>query len=399
MKILVVPDSLWGDLSGHRSAKYLIKAFSALNINIAVYASIINLTNKQNNEIKKHNCKFYPKLEYKYTQQIFNKNAYQEFQNVVNDFKPDYVFYFGTIKNKITIDYCLKNKIKYFYLPLTNEYYCIKHYAGLKNAPCYQCLHGSLIAPILNKCKPSNDYNFLKYVKDKTIELKSHKRIVNATKILGYSQNQLDTLIEYGVNKDKTVKLPIFFNPETSNGIKPKKGEKFLITGQFLSEKGLNLIPEMIKKTTKVKFKAIIGKNISDQIIKNYNLEIFVNDGRLEIIDYLETHELFLKELSVAKGVLIPSYYPTTGEFTMVESLMFSKPVVVFNSGIHKEVFVNRKNGMVSNVNNLDHYFNNIQELNNDDDLLKTVSSGAKELFNELTSFDRFKNDVKKLFN
>ena len=65
------------------------------------------------------------------------RKAYEEFGNVINDFNPDFVFYVGTIKNKISINFCIKNKIKYLYLPLTNEYYCIKHYAGVENKPCY----------------------------------------------------------------------------------------------------------------------------------------------------------------------------------------------------------------------------------------------------------------------
>ena len=127
MKILFVPDALWGDLSGHRSAKYLIKALFSVKINVAVYTTKINYTKKQHKEIKKYNCNFYPKIEYNYTQQIFRKKADKEFESVINDYNPDFVFYFGTIKNKISIDFCIKNNIKYLYLPLTNEYYCIKH--------------------------------------------------------------------------------------------------------------------------------------------------------------------------------------------------------------------------------------------------------------------------------
>lgn len=396
MKVLFVPDSLWGERSGHRSSKYLIKAFSNANINIAVYASNLDYTAEQHDEIKKYNCQYYPKSEYDYTQQLFRRKADEEFRNVIKIFNPDLVFYVGTIKNKISINFCIKKKIKYLYLPLTNEYYCIKHYAGVENKPCYKCLNGSLTSPIFNKCIPK-DSGILKYIKDKTIEGLSKKRIINAYRVVGYSNNQLDTLIEFGVKKEKTMKLPIFFDPNSADGIKIQKGDRFLITGQFMSEKGLHLMPLLLKQTKGVKYKAIISKHIRDKIIKNYNLREYIKNGSLEIIDFLETHELFLEELAKSKGVLIPSFYPTTGEFTMIESLMLGKPVVVFDSGIHKEIFVNKKNGMIAKIGDLDGYFKKIEQLNNDEKLCEIVSLGAKKLFKELTSFGNFKSQIKKL--
>ena len=81
----------------------------------------------------------------------------------------------------------------------------------------------------------------------------------------------------------------------------------------------------------------------------------------------------------------------------MIESLMLGKPVVVFDSGIHKEIFVNKKNGMIAKIGDLDGYFKKIEQLNNDEKLCEIVSLGAKKLFKELTSFGNFKNQIKKL--
>ena len=112
MRILFVPDGLWGELSGHRSAKYLIKAFNLINVSIAVYASKKDYTDLQHKEIRKNNCLYFPKSNYDYTQQFFRKNTYREFEDIVKEYKPDLVFYLGTIKNKISIDYCIKHNIK-----------------------------------------------------------------------------------------------------------------------------------------------------------------------------------------------------------------------------------------------------------------------------------------------
>ena len=393
MKILFVPDSLWGDSSGNRSSKYLIKAFASVGIEIATYAPIQDYTEEQHQRIKKYSNNFYHKQAYNYTQQIFRQEADNEFEFVIKDFNPDFVFYVGTIKNKISIDYCIKHKIKYLYLNLTTEFYCVNTFAGTEAGSCYGCLNGSLIAPLIKKCLPA-DYNFISYVKDKTIEAISKKRILNAYKIVGYSDEQLNLLERFGIDRSKTLKLPIFFDPNSANGIETSTGDYFLIFGQFLTAKGFHLIPEIIKKTQDVKFKAIIKKSISKAFITDNNLEIYIENGTLEIIDFLPTHDMLLNEVAHSKGVLIPSYYPTTGEFTLVESLMLSKPVIVFDVGIHREIFTNEINGMIARVGDLHDYCKKIEELNTNTELYLRVSKGARYLFEELTSLKRFRNEI-----
>ena len=43
-RILFVPDSIWGDLSGHRSSKHLTKAFKQLGLTVGVYAPMENFS-------------------------------------------------------------------------------------------------------------------------------------------------------------------------------------------------------------------------------------------------------------------------------------------------------------------------------------------------------------------
>ena len=394
MKILFVPDSLWGASSGHRSSQYLIEAFSSIGVDIAVYTSMLNCT-KEQYDIVKNFCKIFSKTEYSYRQQIFRQKVYREFELVVNEYKPDYIFYVGTIKNKVSIDFCIKNNIKYLYLPLTTEYYCVKTFAGLENGPCYGCLQGSLISPFLKKCLPS-DYKLIDYAKDKAIEIISRRRVITAHKVVGYSNDQLNVLECFGVNRGQTLRLPTFFDPNSDDDIETSVGEKFIIFGQFLTAKGWHIVPEIIKKTKGVKFKAIIKESDFNQFVKGNNLESYVKSGTLEVVDFLKTHRLLLNEIAHSKGVLIPSYYPTTGEFSMIEALMFSKPVVVFDSGIHREIFINKKNGMIAKVGDLKGYCEKIEEINDNEKLYRKVSSGARDLFEKLTSLEDFKSKIFK---
>jgi len=393
MKVLFVPDSLWGSLSGHRSSQYLIKAFSSANIEMGVYAPTANMSEDQYELLKHLNCKYYPRSEYNYKQQLFRQQIDQEFELIINDFKPDYVLYVGTIKNKVSIDYCIKNKIKYLYLPLTTEFYCINTFAGVETGPCYDCLKGSFTAPLVKKCLPSN-YSMINFLKDKAIESLSRKRIINAYKVIGYSHDQLSVLECFGVDRAKTIKLPVFFDPNSASGIRTEVGERFLILGQFLTAKGWHLIPDIIKNTNGAKFKAIIPEDIADKFVRDNDLGFQIESGALKIIDYLDTHESLLQEVAKSRGVLIPSYYPTTGEFTMMEALMLRKPVVVFDSGIHREIFMDGKNGMMVKTGDLQGYCARIEALNNNKILYDSIASGAGQLFSELTCFQTFQREI-----
>tara|TARA_B110001469_G_C9484254_1_gene242622 strand:- start:36 stop:743 length:708 start_codon:yes stop_codon:yes gene_type:complete len=231
-------------------------------------------------------------------------------------------------------------------------------------------------------------------MKDKTIEALSKKRILNAHKVVGYSDEQLNLLERFGIDRLKTLKLPVFFDPNSGDDINTSVGDYFLIFGQFLTAKGFHLVPDIIKTTRGVKFKAIVKKSISEAFVRDNDLELFLENGTLEIIDFLPTHDMLLNEVAHSKGVLIPSYYPTTGEFTMIESLMLCKPVVVFDVGIHREIFIDKENGMIAKVGDLDGYCQKIEELNSNLELHRKVSMGARQLFEELTSLDRFRNEV-----
>ena len=103
-------------------------------------------------------------------------------------------------------------------------------------------------------------------------------------------------------------------------------------------------------------------KKALEFINKNGLLEYY-NLGLIDVITYLENHTDFIKLIARSKGVLVPSYYDTTGEFYLLESLGLGKPVVLFNVGIHSEIIKHKVNGMISNVGDLDTFHENIQQI------------------------------------
>ena len=94
----------------------------------------------------------------------------------------------------------------------------------------------------------------------------------------------------------------------------------------------------------------------------------------------------------------MPSYYPTTGEFVLLESLGMGKPVIAFDSGVHREILKHKKNAMVSSIGNLDNYASNIIEVSNNKDLRSSLSKGALLLYSSLTSVDNLKKNTPFFF-
>ena len=150
--ILVVPDSLFGDDSGDRSTKFLLKTLTSYGLNVSVFAENQNYDSDTSNFLKENNIKFFLKKTYRARNQFFNYFENKSFNDVLNKSKANYVLYFGTIANKPSTKILIKSKIPYYYLPLTTEYYCLKDFAALENGPCFKCIKGNYINAYKNNC-------------------------------------------------------------------------------------------------------------------------------------------------------------------------------------------------------------------------------------------------------
>ena len=398
-KILVIPDSIWGSESGHRSTQFLLKELSKIDLKVAVFSSANGINQSNYNFLENNNISFFSKKPYRFFDQIFNHFALKEFKKVLKSFNPDHVMYFGAINNKVFTEYLKKIKISYSYLPLTTEYYCLKDFAGLEEGTCYKCINGNYFHALKNKCLP-NKRQHITLIKKSIERIKSKKRILNADRIIAYSNSQLDVLKKYGANTKNAIKTPIFFNAEHLNEITSIKGDYFVVIGQCTTAKGWHHIPDVIRKTKNVKFKLIIYKHeTADNFIKKYKIGDLVKKGAVEIVSALEKHSDVLRVIANSRAVIVPSIYPTTGEFSLLESLGLSKPVIVFDAGIHKEIFIDKHNALISRIGDTNKMSNDISQLSKDDMLWQSLSLEGKKTFDELINFKDFKKSFINIFN
>ena len=147
-----------------------------------------------------------------------------------------------------------------------------------------------------------------------------------------------------------------------------------------------------------IKFKLIIYKeDIAKAFIERYKIQDLISAGSVEVVSGLENHSDVLDVIANSRGVLITSVYPSTGEFSLLESLGLSKPVIVFDAGIHKEIFKDKENALISEVGDIEKFSNDIKNLYSDDILWDKLSIGSKNVFNQLTNFDNFNDTLEEI--
>ena len=402
-RVLVVPDSIWGNDSGHRSTQFLVKTLKNEGFEVGVFAEDKPSYSSQRdlflNEVGIH---FFNKKPYRLADQFlfYKKKAINEFKKLLADFEPDLVFYFGTIGNKISIDYLNSNDtdIPYVYLPLTNEFWCLKSFAGLKNGECYKCMNQNFIHAFMNRCLDTN--NPIPYVKGIVERISSKNRFLNSKAVLGYSKSQIDTFKMYGLSDNKAASTNIFFEAKSLEGITSNKGDYYLVSGQLTDAKGWHLIPKLLELSSlnSLKFKFIIYNSITaNDFIRKNNLYKYIDTGKLEVISGLKSHKDVLTLVANSLAVIIPSNYPSTGEFALLEAMGLGKPIVAFNVGAHKDFLINKNNSLVSAALDVNNMTKDLEMLYEDVDLWERLSKNSRLTFNKITSFDGKQSIIKSL--
>lgn len=402
-RILVIPDSIWGNDSGHRSTQFLAKTLKKQGHHVGLFAEDVpGFSSQKEKFLQSEGIDYFIKEPYRFFDQFFpkKKKVIEEFKELIELFRPDLVFYFGTISNKVSIDYLNSERsdLPYIYLPLTNEFWCLKNFAGLKNGECFKCMNQNFTHAFINRCLDTN--NPVPYMKGIIEKVLSRKRFLKASALLGYSKSQRKTFKMYGLDDIKAKSSNIFFEPAGLDGIASSKGNYFLISGQISEAKGSHFVPQLIHSnaTTNLKFKMIIyNENVAKKFIETNNLNEYINSGKLEVISGLDSHKDVLSYVANSLAVIITSNYPSTGEFALLEAMGLQKPVLAFDVGAHKDFLVDGENALVSPMSDLDKMIKDMHLLIEDPSLWKKLSSNARTTFEQVTYFDQNDSVIKSL--
>jgi glycosyltransferase involved in cell wall biosynthesis len=396
-KILIHPDLFYSGHSGAIAARESARQLDKLGYEIGVFTH-----DPENKEIA--NYKYYSRIPYKGTSNLFSSNYKKSFEAIIKDFKPDYVFFIGLILTTpvVYIDLCKQLGIKTAFLLLENDIFCARLHAGLGTNSCTLCLDGSNFHALKNNCMEKQNRPYLYFLNYQLQQKLFLPRMRKIDFVLGSSDEQLDFYHRLGINKTNIFKIPLFFDQNRVRNINVPVEPYFVIIAQFRHEKGIHLISKIldnIKDGVKVKALFYNDEDATKFLEKYPENNRHIDNNKLEVLPNVTMTTGAVELIAGSKGVINPSIWPTTTEFVLLEVLGMSKPIITFDVGIHKEIIENRINGICVKAGDFKAMGDEINNLFYDSELVAKIGVQAKLLYHQLTDEKSFSGIFKKIFS
>lgn len=377
MKILIILDSLNGNDSGDRSGMHLIDCLVSFGYKVGVYVEGYDQITYLNDKVT-----IFPKKPYRFLNNFYNQP--KEFKALIDSFNPNLAMIFGSVCNKLEAFHLIKSEVPYIYHPLTTEFYCIKNFAGRNGLECHSCIKGNFFPSIKYQC---GDFNFFKRLKFIFEKIKFRKVIFGASAVFSHSKSFTKLLEDFGIPGKKIFQIPIFFPKKHLQNIVTGNQHYYVLIGQQTEAKGFQHWSSIIKKTPGANFKVVIyNKKKAHQFIHDNGLVQETTSGRVQVISELHNHTDVLNLIANAEGVIITSSYPSTGEFSFLESIGLGKPVFLFDVGVHKDIIRHGINSFIFPQNDIDQLCHALNKFcNTEKDDLNEINIQSHILFQDLT--------------
>ncbi len=389
-RILLIPDEINGINSGGQSVRATLKYLIELGYSVAVYSK--DATTNVHPDVRSAAALYVIPTKLRWYEHFYAPVLVPHFVNILNSFKPAYIFFCGSIQKPAVLSSVARGRgIKTVFLFYINDYYCHRVYAGLASGPCFKCLGSNSLPALRNDCVKRKDFH--KFITRWLVKFRLGIEIRKAHKVLCYGNDQVNLYQNFGVPTDRIAVVGFQFDPSDLQDIPINDEGYFAITGQPIMQKGWHLLVEILQNLkTGIKLKVSMkDEDTARHIISLYGLSCFVEAGVIEIITGLSDRSDYLKFIASARGILLPTYYPTTGEFVLQEAMFLGKPIHVFDVGVHRDVLTDRKNAMVSPVGDISDYSKKIDEINCSEELRNRICVGAKRSAKAFYSLERRK--------
>lgn len=391
-RVLFIPDLYEGMGSGAIVTQVLVSFFKECGFSIAVMSSEFSEKKHVDNVI----C--YPCRSFCGAANILSKEYLTAFRAILDEFQPTHLFFDGSITNKplCYLEEGLKRKLDISVFIFMQDFFCSKYYANNNNAPCIKCLENGFLSAFSSDCNVRN-IGYIKLVERCRIRYKLRKILSKVNHVGTSTDEQLGFYSKFGIPNDITFKLPLPFDDSKLNNLETSRGNYIVGIAQNRIEKGFHFIPEILKHT---KSKIVLAYYNEKELQLNTNnpkLKPFVDSGQLSMV--VASWKTGLGNLIAnSNGVIIPTIWPTTTEFGWLEALALGKPTITFNIGVHKELMINRYNGLTSPLGDFKAMGDNIDYLSSiDDKKYNILVDNVNALYKRLTDWSSWRLFINKL--
>lgn len=379
ISIVVIPDFINGNQSGAHSARATVKYLRDLGYRVAVYSKDV----VEDSGIEDEAVKLYKiPTKMSWYEFLYSPRLVKSFNQILIKEKPSYVLFVGSMQKPSVLGAAARKMgIKTTFLFYINDYYCHKTYAGSRTGPCSACINNPISAAFTHKCR--SPLEILHHIKACLVKFLLAQELMQAYKVLNYGENQRAIAKEFGIKEENLATIGFQFDPATIQVHDETINDKgyFAIAGTASIERGWHLLTEIFSKLeSDAKFKiSFLNRSLAKKAIEKFDIQRFIDVGRVDIL-IGERREDYLEFLASSRGVLIPSYYSTTGEFVLQEALYLGKPLHVFSVGVHTDIFIDQDNALVSMIGDIDDYAGKIDLIQSQKELRETIGLNAKEL-------------------
>lgn len=389
-RVLIIPDAYWGLDSGAVAARNAANVWLDIGCEVGVYA-----TGKPQPGVVNDKILVFDRPPYRGTNHLFGGDRLAAFEKLLDSYRPSHVFFLGSAISKPTPFFCAcrRRGIRTIGFWWIQDFFCSNGYACLPNGPCQLCIDGNYLHSFLNRCSYREDFNPVRSLVHAVSLRKLKKELLSCDIMMGSSQDQLALFERYGIDRRSLIHCPLFFDSQRLYGLESKKGDYFVYFGHPRMEKGGHLLKEVMLKCPDAQL--VMPFNTPEMAAKAVaacELTELVESGRIVIRTGITWLTGVGKIVAESRGVLIPSIWPTTTEYVLLESIGLGKPVAAFDVGVHKDLIRSGENGLLAPLGDCDGLARNLSRLAADDLLYAKLSAGSLQLYAEMSDPDRFRN-------
>ena len=402
VRVLVVPDAYYTFHSGAKACRKLCFYLKQLSEKVGVFASGV----KENGVNLDPEVEIYSRTPFSGYQHVINKKISKEFAKVLEIFKPTHVIFLGGVYNKPSVLYrqCDERNIKRVFIIWNQDFYCQNFYACLENGPCRKCLVDDSFFPdglVCSRCKGKSVIDKIK-LHFRVIQIhKMKKYLISAHSLMGTGTYQRESFELLGVDKKKIVDIPLFFDKSLINEVHEELSDYFVWYGQTRYEKGFECMKQILEAVDE-RVHVVIpipSSESPEEIANSLGLKKYVEKGVLRIITGVTWQDGVQEIIANSIGVILPSLWPTTTEYTFLESIGLGKPVLAWNLGVYPDYIIDGENGFIPEVWDVNSMVKDMYSLIDNPGLYSMIADNTKLLFEKITNDDLFIHSLSQVLN
>lgn len=395
-RVLLIPDAYLGNQSGSIVTQVAKRLLLENGNEISIFS-----TDVEENTIEGDGTKLFHRTAYNGSAN-WNERKYKiEFKQVLEQSNATVIFTLGSITNKnlCYLEIAKERGLKVISKIFMQDFFCTKIYANNSEGLCTKCLDHNYLEAFINKCIIEKPVDYLKTANAILIRKRLEKILPLVDYVITSTDEQIGFYHKFGIPKEKCVKTPLYFDKKRLKDFAPQMGDYYVCIAQNRIEKGFQYLSKILSYCD-ASIKVIAAYNNFEQAniaISKYGFQDYIDQGMLEIKHDLKWETGLAELVAKSRGVIIPSIWPTTTEFGLLEALGYRKPVFSFDIGIHHEKIINGINGFVTPIGDCKTMAIQLMKLKTDDELYLIVSEKAGLLYKELTDWNSWKISLKML--